>query len=156
MTVILADEQFIEYYSVDAERTGTIAVVPWATTGLAQLFFGGTLASLVGRLWALRISIVVMGVGIVVQSVPNTYAVLIFGRLLTGLGFGCVYIATTLYVAETAPRMLRGSFVGTVTQFGYQLGTLIAFWTGYGMSYVKEVIPLTRDHSNCSQLTFCT
>ncbi|KAJ4335810.1 hypothetical protein N0V95_008804, partial [Ascochyta clinopodiicola] len=88
MTVILADKQFIEYYNVDADRTGTIAAVPWATTGLAQLFVGGTLASIVGRLWALRISIVVMIIGIVVQSIPNTYGILIFGRLLTGLGFG--------------------------------------------------------------------
>lgn len=130
--MILADKQFIEYYSVDATRTGTIAAAPWATTGLAQLFVGGTLANLVGRLWALRISISVMIVGVVVQSIPNTYGVLIFGRLLTGLGFGCVYIATSLYVAECSPRMLRGSFVGTVTQFGYQLGTFIAFWAGYG------------------------
>lgn len=53
----------------------------------------------------------------------------------SGLGFGCVYIATNLYVAECAPTRLRGSFVGTVTQFGYQLGTLIAFWAGYGMSF---------------------
>jgi len=45
-----------------------------------------------------------------------------------GLGFGCNYIATNLYVAECAPKALRGSFVGTVSQFGYQLGTLIAFW----------------------------
>lgn len=152
MTVILADEQFIEYYHVDADRTGTIAVVPWATTGLAQLFVGGTLASLVGRLWALRISIVVMGPGVIVQSVPNTYGVLIFGRLLTGLGFGCVYIATTLYVAETAPRLLRGSFVGTVTQFGYQLGTLVAFWTGYGMSYVKQPFNIAWRVSNIIQV----
>lgn len=58
----------------------------------------------------------------VVQVVPNTYAVLILGRLMTGLGFGCVYIATNIYVAECAPKMLRGSFIGTVSQFGYQLG----------------------------------
>lgn len=41
----------------------------------------------------------------------------------SGLGFGCVYIATNLYVAECAPARLRGSFVGTVSQFGYQLGS---------------------------------
>lgn len=87
--------------------------------GIAQLFVGGTLADLVGRLWALRISISVMIIGVIVQVVPNTYAVLIVGRLITGLGFGCVYIASSLYVAETSPRTLRGSFVGTVTQFGY-------------------------------------
>lgn len=152
MTVILADKQFTEYYHVDADRTGTIAAVPWATTGLAQLFVGGTLASIVGRLWALRISMVVMILGVVVQSVPNTYGVLIFGRLLTGLGFGCVYIATSLYVAECSPRLLRGSFVGTVTQFGYQLGTLIAFWVGYGMSYVDQPFNIAWRVSNVLQI----
>ncbi|KAH9871556.1 hypothetical protein J1614_005811 [Plenodomus biglobosus] len=152
MTVILADDQFIEYYQVDAQRTGTIAAVPWATTGLAQLFVGGTLANLVGRLWAVRISISFMIIGVVVQSIPNTYGVLILGRLMTGLGFGCVYIATSLYVAECAPRMLRGSFVGTVTQFGYQLGTLIAFWTGYGMSTHKSPFNVAWRVSNLIQI----
>jgi hypothetical protein len=32
--------------------------------GIAQPFVGGTLASLVGRLWALRISIAVMIIGV--------------------------------------------------------------------------------------------
>lgn len=66
-------------------------------TGLAQLFLGGTLASYLGRLWALRVSIAIMVIGVVVQVVPNTFGVLLLGRLLTGLGFGCVYIATSLY-----------------------------------------------------------
>lgn len=61
------------------------------------MFVGGTLASFVGRLWALRISICIMIVGVVIQVVPNTFGVLILGRLVTGLGFGCVYIATNLY-----------------------------------------------------------
>ncbi|KAM0817223.1 putative MFS sugar transporter-like protein [Seiridium cardinale] len=152
MTVILADKQFVEYYSIDASRTGTIAAAPWATTGLAQLFVGGTLANLVGRLWALRISISVMIIGVVVQSIPNTYGVLIFGRLVTGLGFGCVYIATSLYVAECSPRLLRGSFVGTVTQFGYQLGTFIAFWAGYGMSFHTEPFNVAWRVSNLIQI----
>ena len=56
MTVILGDSQFKEYYHVDSNRTGVIAVIPWATQGLAQLYVGGTLASLMGRLWLLRAS----------------------------------------------------------------------------------------------------
>ncbi|TPX12712.1 uncharacterized protein E0L32_000889 [Thyridium curvatum] len=152
MTVILADKQFIQYYNVDSTKTGVIATIPWASTGLAQLCIGGTLANLVGRLWALRISISVMIIGVVVQSVPNTYAVLIFGRLLTGLGFGCIYIASSLYVAECAPKMLRGSFVGTVTQFGYQLGTLIAFWAGYGMSFHTSPFNIAWRVSNVIQI----
>lgn len=64
MTVILADKQFISYYNVDATKSGVIATIPWASTGLAQLFVGGTLASMVGRLWALRISIAFMIIGV--------------------------------------------------------------------------------------------
>lgn len=64
MTVILADGQFNDYYHMTPSRQGVVATIPWATTGLAQLFLGGTLASLVGRLWALRISIVCMCIGV--------------------------------------------------------------------------------------------
>lgn len=123
MTVILADSQFVKYYSVDANRSGIIASIPWAATGafspvelrwsnsllnsprpgVAQLFIGGTLAGYLGRLWALRISIVIMIIGVVVQVVPNTFGVLIIGRLLSGLGFGCVYIATSLYGKALSP-----------------------------------------------------
>jgi MFS family permease len=88
----------------------------------------------------------------VIQSVPNTFGVLIFGRLVTGLGFGCVYIATNLYVAECSPQLLRGSFVGTVSQFGYQLGTLIAFWAGYGMSFHKSPYNVAWRVSNLIQI----
>ena len=64
MTVILADKQFNEYYHMTPTRQGVVAVIPWASTGLAQLYVGGTLASYVGRLWALRLSIVLMCIGV--------------------------------------------------------------------------------------------
>jgi hypothetical protein len=88
MTVILADKQFIEYYSIDANRSGLVATIPWAMTGifpsgqlsflsfciaktnlqfligLAQLWLGGFLAGWLGRLWALRISICIMIIGV--------------------------------------------------------------------------------------------
>lgn len=64
MTVILADEQFTDYYNIDADKQGLVATIPWATTGLAQLFVGGMLASWLGRIWALRISILFMCLGV--------------------------------------------------------------------------------------------
>jgi len=72
MTVILADEQFNEYYSMNANRQGIVAAAPWATTGLAQLFLGGTLAAWVGRLWALRLSVVLMCIGVYVPTPAQT------------------------------------------------------------------------------------
>ncbi|KAK3684590.1 hypothetical protein LTR37_020121 [Vermiconidia calcicola] len=152
MTVILADPQFTEYYNMTPDRQGIVSTAPWATTGLAQLFLGGTLAAYLGRIWALRVSIIFMCIGVTVQVVPNTFGVLILGRLMTGLGFGCNYIATNLYVAECSPRLLRGSFVGMVAQFGYQLGTLIAFWAGYGMSFHSSPYNIAWRVSNLIQI----
>ena len=36
MTVILADKQFIKYYGVGATRSGVIATIPWASTGMCS------------------------------------------------------------------------------------------------------------------------
>lgn len=55
-------------------------------------------------------------------------------------------------MSECAPTKLRGSFVGTVTQFGYQLGTLIAFWSGYGLSFRTEPYNIAWRMSNFIQI----
>ncbi|KAG8629212.1 hypothetical protein KVT40_003077 [Elsinoe batatas] len=152
IVAIIADQQFIDYYKINANRSGIFAIIPWATTALSYLYFGPVLASWLGRLWALRIAILIMFVGVVVQVVPNTFGVLILGRLITGLGFGIVYISSNLYIAECSPTKLRGSFVGFLSQFGYQLGTLIAFWTGYGMSKYRDPYNVAWRVSNLIQV----
>ncbi|KAF4549976.1 Sugar (and other) transporter-like protein 69 [Elsinoe fawcettii] len=156
IVAIIADQQFIDYYKIDATRSGLFAIIPWATTALSYLYFGPVLASWLGRLWALRIAILIMFVGVVVQVVPNTFGVLILGRLITGGGFGIVYIASNLYISECSPTKLRGSFVGFLSQFGYQLGTLIAFWTGYGMSTYREPYNIAWRVSNLIQVPIGT
>lgn len=40
------------------------------------------MANWLGRLWTLRLSIVITIIGVIVQVVPNTYAVLVLGRLI--------------------------------------------------------------------------
>ena len=70
MTVILADPQFTEYYNMTPDRQGIVSTAPWATTGLAQLFLGGTLAAYLGRIWALRVSIIFMCIGVYVWPYP--------------------------------------------------------------------------------------
>lgn len=69
LTVILAGKQTVQYYNLDANRSGVVATILRATTGVSQLFLGGTLAArAVGRLWALRISVIIMIIGVVIQA----------------------------------------------------------------------------------------
>ncbi|KAF3015695.1 hypothetical protein E8E15_002447 [Penicillium rubens] len=44
----------------------------------------------------------------VVEVVPDTFGVFDFGSLLTGLGFGCVYISTDLLCRRVRTPKLRG------------------------------------------------
>lgn len=38
MTVILADDQFNDYYNMNANRQGLVAIIPWAATALSQVW----------------------------------------------------------------------------------------------------------------------
>jgi MFS family permease len=89
---------------------------------------------------------------VIVQVIPNTYPVLVVGRLIAGFGCGAIYIAQVSYVTECAPASLRGSIVGTTGSFGYQLGAVLAFWTGFGMSFVQSPVNVTWRVSNILQI----
>lgn len=41
------------------------------------------MANIFGRVWALRISISIMIIGVIIEVVPNNFGVLILGRLIT-------------------------------------------------------------------------
>ena len=59
MSVILADDQFKDYYNVDAQRSGIIAIITWPAIGIVQLGLGGYVATVFGRLGAIRIGMYV-------------------------------------------------------------------------------------------------
>jgi hypothetical protein len=61
MSVILADDQFIEYYKVDSQRSGIIAIIAWPAIGVVQLGLGGWVATYFGRLGSIRIGMYVKG-----------------------------------------------------------------------------------------------
>jgi len=42
MTVILADKQFLDYYNIDANRSGIVATIPWAMTGICSCMWEST------------------------------------------------------------------------------------------------------------------
>ncbi|PQE03237.1 Quinate permease protein [Rutstroemia sp. NJR-2017a BBW] len=52
------------------------------------------------------------------------------GRLILGLGTGCITVVVPLYIAELAPPSIRGSLVG-LYEINNQLSSLTAFWCNY-------------------------
>ncbi|KAI9115160.1 hypothetical protein K1719_014173 [Acacia pycnantha] len=72
---------------------------------------GGWINDAFGRKKATLIADVVFALGSIVMALsPNVY-VLIFGRLLIGIGVGMASVTAPVYIAEAAPSEIRGGLV---------------------------------------------
>nr|DAD25418.1 TPA_asm: hypothetical protein HUJ06_026882 [Nelumbo nucifera] len=74
---------------------------------------GGWMNDACGRKKATLFADVVFTIGsIVMAAAPDPY-ILIFGRLLVGLGVGVASITAPVYIAEASPSEIRGGLVST-------------------------------------------
>lgn len=74
---------------------------------------GGWINDAYGRKKATLLADVVFAIGsVVMAAAPDPY-VLIFGRLLVGLGVGVASVTAPVYIAEASPSEIRGGLVST-------------------------------------------
>ncbi|KAI3458333.1 hypothetical protein Pfo_014996 [Paulownia fortunei] len=105
-------------------------------SGLFATFFASSVTGALGR----RASILIGGAALIAGSAlggaaENLY-MLIFGRLLLGVGVGFTNQSVPLYLSEMAPPKYRGAF-----NSGFQLcigsGGLLSFLVNYGTEKIK-------------------
>ncbi|KAI1177298.1 MFS sugar transporter-like protein [Nemania sp. FL0916] len=105
------------------------------------------LADLWGRKWCLVWASLFTLTGVILQSAASGHLEPIYiGRFVAGLGVGASSVVNPIYVAENAPRAIRGLLTGMYQLF-IVTGSLIAFWTNYGAQLqlhgaTKYIIPL--------------
>jgi sugar porter (SP) family MFS transporter len=91
----------------------------------------GYLADKIGR----RMTIIGPGcglfaIGVVVQVSITHVPGLVLGRLISGLGVGCISAVSILYMSEISPRRVRGAIVSGF-QFAITVGLMLASCVGY-------------------------
>ncbi|KAG7287063.1 hypothetical protein NEMBOFW57_006563 [Staphylotrichum longicolle] len=101
-------------------------------------FFGaliaGDVADFIGRRPTIIIGCVVFSVGCVLEiAATNQVVLFVMGRLVSGLGVGFISAVILLYMAEVAPRKVRGALVSGY-QFCITLGILLANCVTYATS----------------------
>jgi len=101
-------------------------------------FFGaliaGDIADFIGRRPSIIIGCLVFGVGCVLEiASTNQVALFVMGRLVAGLGVGFISATILLYMAEVAPKKIRGALVSGY-QFCITLGILLANCVVYATS----------------------
>ncbi|XP_064405239.1 uncharacterized protein LOC135350390 isoform X4 [Halichondria panicea] len=73
--------------------------------------FAGKIVDYIGRKVSLVVSGAIVVLGAVIQSaaVQSASWMLILGRFVAGVGYGGIYMAGSIYIAEIAPKHIRGS-----------------------------------------------
>ncbi len=100
-------------YSIDPSIVGLIVGV----FGLGCAF-GGILLAKTGEILGRRIGITIGSciymIGILIQiTSTSSYIQVIIGRVLSGIGAGSLGVLSPMFISETAPKTLRGTFVST-------------------------------------------
>lgn len=79
---------------------------------------GAPTCQIIGRKYGLFVYTVVFAVGAAVQTATNTQLSYLYaGRFVAGMGVGAMSTICPLYVAEMAPKEVRGRITGSSSDF---------------------------------------
>ncbi len=117
-------------FSLGPFQAGMVVSFLLLGAGLGSLF-GGLLCDRFGRKRTIIITALVFTLGAALVATAANLEMILFGRFLTGLGVGFVFLVGPLYLAEIAPPHLRGSIVAV-----FQLIGVIGILMGYVINYL--------------------
>src|SRR5690606_20212292 len=90
----------------------------------------GILADRFGRKWTLIFASAFYLVSAIISVLATTLDMVIFSRLLSGVGVGVSSVVIPLYLAEISPRKFRGGVV-SLYQLAVTLGILVSYFVNY-------------------------
>ncbi|KAK9489654.1 hypothetical protein V1508DRAFT_442506 [Lipomyces doorenjongii] len=103
--------------------------------------FGALSSSFLGDRFSRKVAIqfgaALWCVGVTVQSTSNGVAMLIVGRIISGLGVGISSTLVPIYQSEIAPRRFRGRIVA-FQQFAITCGIMILYLIEYCFSFLDS------------------
>lgn len=94
--------------------------------GFGGLYFAGNALDYLGRRATLMVASVLLLLGCAVVVFAQSFAVLLLGRALQGLGSGCAWCACSVYITEVAPSQYRGALVA-ISDIAINVGILVGY-----------------------------
>jgi sugar porter (SP) family MFS transporter len=107
----------------------------WAVASLSlsatlAMMFAGPVSDKYGRIIVLKYSALLYAVSAVLSAVAPTFFILVFARMMAGIGVGISLLIAPMYIAEIAPADKRGKMV-SFNQLNIVIGLSVAFFTNY-------------------------
>ncbi|OIW08381.1 hypothetical protein TanjilG_03057 [Lupinus angustifolius] len=94
---------------------------------------GGRTSDIIGRKWTMALAAVVFQAGALTMTLAPSYAVLMIGRILAGIGIGFGVMISPIYIAEISPNVSRGSLT-TYPEIFINVGILLGYVSNYAFS----------------------
>ncbi|PPJ50907.1 hypothetical protein CBER1_07606 [Cercospora berteroae] len=116
--------------AVDA-KSGTIAAM-LAAGGSAGALCAWPTSDFLGRKWSVFLWGIVFLIGAVMQMIAD-YDTLLAGRFIGGMGVGASSMLSPQFLAENAPKSVRGSMTATYNLM-IVFSLALAFWINYSVS----------------------
>ncbi|KAI1405040.1 general substrate transporter [Hypoxylon fuscum] len=116
-------------------RKGVITAIYYL--GTCYIFISHPASDLVGRRFAALIGISTVALGSAFESGATgfgAYAMMIVGRIISGVGVGMLSTSVPLYQSEVAPAGKRGKYV-VLNHVGFVAGLAVGFWVGYAVTF---------------------
>ncbi|SCV04979.1 LANO_0G15830g1_1 [Lachancea nothofagi CBS 11611] len=111
------------------------------TAAMSAGSFAGSLVSshfsdVFGRRVSLHLCASLWILGAIIQCASQNVAMLVAGRVISGIGIGFGSSAAPVYCSEVSPPRIRGTICG-LFQFSVTLGIMILFYVGYGCHFIN-------------------
>jgi sugar porter (SP) family MFS transporter len=123
--ILFIKEQF-QLDSTMQEFTVSVVLVG-ALVGAA---LGGILGDRFGRRHMIILSAIIFLLGALLTALTPNLSILIFGRIIVGVGIGIASFISPMYISEVAPKSIRGTLV-FLNQLALTLGILLAYLVDY-------------------------
>ncbi|OAA56554.1 General substrate transporter [Niveomyces insectorum RCEF 264] len=138
LSSVLVHPGFIEQlHHPDAAHKGIITAIYYLGTWLSYIFLSRPASDYLGRRYASLIGTFVACFGTALEAGATgrgAYAMVIAGRIISGMGIAVVSTGVPLYQSEISPAKQRGKFV-VMNHIGFVTGLAVGFWVGYGMTF---------------------
>lgn len=136
LSAFVDQEAYLAYFKHPNSITQGGITASMTGGSFLSAFFAGYLMDWLGRRPVMQVAGLFWILGCAIQSSAQNVAQLISGRLIAGCGIGFVSAATPVYIAEIAPKHIRGS-LGALFQWTLTWGIMIMFYIGYGCSFIE-------------------
>lgn len=140
ISVINVMDQFLDAFPRTQTAFGSSFMTAMLLLGA---FIGCTLmpylADRISRKWALTVVAVIFNIGAIMQTSAPSYAVLVAGRAIGGIGVGTLAMGAPLYISEISPPNLRGTLL-VLESISIVSGVVISFWITYGTRHIQSQV----------------